>query len=90
MDSWHSDHQGELRQTTKFDHQPVDNESIRNSSFNEVPQVGSKAMPEENDTPRSNQDSRATNLAHKHVGPIYENSNIGQSLSLIWKNMNPC
>lgn len=74
MDSWHSDHQGELRQTTKFDDQPVANESIRNSSFNEVPEAGSNAIPAENDPLRNKQDSRVANLPHNHVGPTYENS----------------
>jgi len=74
MDSWHSDHQGELRQTTKFYDQPVDNESIKNSDFSDVPQAGSNTIPEENGLLRSNQDLRAANLGHNHVGPIYENS----------------
>lgn len=74
MDSWHSDHQGELRQTTKFDDQPVANESIRNSSFSDVPEAGSNTIPAENDPLRSKQDSKVAYLPNNHVEPTYENS----------------
>lgn len=78
MDTWHSDHPGEIRQTTKLDDQTVDNEIAKNSSFNDMPQAGSNAMPEDNELYRNNQDLMAANLTHNHIGPIYENSKMLQ------------